>query len=125
MREIYGKIKTRKFNQNRNIIMARVTKEGMSVEFNQVREVVRKELIKRYGSVAKFLHSEKGKELGGYKMKVYLYSTGPVNFDFISGLCKFLGIGGLSRKIIVSRSFSYRLDVEPEFSSEIIGALGK
>lgn len=89
--------------------MAKVTKDGRSVEFNQVREMVRNEIIERYGSVTKFLHSEKGEELGGYKMKIYLYNTGPVNFDFISALCEFLGIGSLSRKIIVSRSFSYRL----------------
>ena len=89
--------------------MARITKDGVSIEFNQVREMVRKEIVERYGSIAKFLHSEKGVELGGYKMKLYLYNTGPVNFDFISNLCKFLGIGELSRKIVVSRSFSYRL----------------
>lgn len=87
--------------------MARVTKK--ETDFNQVREMVRKEIIERYGSVAKFLHSEKGEKFGGYKMKGYLYSTGPVNFDFISGLCKFLGIGTLTRKIVVSRSFSYHL----------------
>lgn len=89
--------------------MARITKDGVSVEFNQVREMVRKEIVERYGSIAKFLHSEKGEELGGYKMKLYLYNTGPVNFDFISACAKFLGIGELSRKIVVSRSFSYRL----------------
>lgn len=89
--------------------MARITKEGVNIEFNQVREMVRKEIIERYGSVAKFLHSEKGEELGGMKIKIYLYDTGPVNFDVISALCKFLGIGDLSRKIVVSRSFSYRL----------------
>lgn len=89
--------------------MARITKEGANIEFNQVRGMVRKEIIEKYGGVAKFLHSEKGKELGGIKMKIYLYDTGPVNFDFISALCKFLGIGDLSRKIVVSRAFSYRL----------------
>lgn len=90
--------------------MARIMKSaGEAVEFGKVREMVRMEVLKRYGSVAKFLHSEKGIELGGYKMKIYLYDTGPVNFDFISKLCKFLGIGDLSRKIVVSRSFSYRL----------------
>lgn len=89
--------------------MARITKDGVSIEFNQVREMIRKEIVERYGSIAKFLHSEKGEELGGYKMKVYLYNTGPINFEFISGLCTFLGIGELSRKIVVSRSFSYRL----------------
>lgn len=89
--------------------MARITKEGVNIEFNQVRGMVRKEIIEKYGGVAKFLHSEKGKELGGIKMKIYLYDTGPVNFDFISALCKFLGVGDLSRKIVVSRTFSYRL----------------
>ena len=91
--------------------MARTTKEGTSVEFNQVRGMVRKEIIERYGSVAKFLHSEKGEEFGGYKMKVYLYNTGPINFDFISALCEFFGIGELTRKIAVYRSFSYRLRI--------------
>lgn len=91
--------------------MARVTKEGASIEFNQVRGMIRKEIIKKYGSVAKFLHSEKGEEFGGYKMKIYLYDTGPVNFDFISALCKFLGIGDLTRKIVVSRNFLYRLRI--------------
>ena len=90
--------------------MARIMKPaGDAVEFGKVREMVRMEVIQRYGSVSKFLHSEKGLELGGYKMKIYLYDTGPVNFDFISKLCKFLGIGELTRKIIVSRSFLYRL----------------
>lgn len=89
--------------------MARITKEGENIEFNKVRGMVRKEIIERYGGISKFLHSEKGKELGGMKMKIYLYDTGPVNFDFISALCKFFDIGVLSRKIVVSRSFSYRL----------------
>lgn len=89
--------------------MAKVTKDGANVEFNQVRRMVRKELIERYGGIAKFLHSEKGKEFGGEKIKVYLYDSGPVNFEVISTLCKFLGIGALTRKIVVSRSFSYRL----------------
>ena len=89
--------------------MAKVIKETEGVDFNHVRGMVRKELIEKYGSIAKFLRSEKGKELGGYKMKIYLYDTGPVNFDFISALCEFLGIGVLSRKIVVSRSFIYHL----------------
>lgn len=89
--------------------MARLTKDGAAVEFNTVRRMVREELIKRYGGIAKFLHSEKGKEFGGDRIKIYLYDTGPVNFEVISTLCKFLGIGDFTRKIVVSRSFSYRL----------------
>ena len=89
--------------------MARLTKEGETVELNKVRGMIRKEIEKRYGGVAKFLNSEKGKEFGGIKNRVYLYDSGPVNFEVISSLCKFLGIGDLSRKIVVSRSCQYRL----------------
>lgn len=89
--------------------MARMTKEGEVVEFNKVRGMVRKEIIERYGGISKFLHSEKGKEFGGMKIKIYLYDTGPVNFEIVYNLCKFLGIGELSRKIVVTRSVSYRL----------------
>lgn len=91
--------------------MAKVSKEGTVVDFNQVRELVRKELTERYGGISKFLNSDKGKEFGGAKVKTYLYDSGPVNFDVICKLCKFLGIGDLSRKIVVSRSFSYRLRI--------------
>ena len=83
--------------------------DGTDIQFNEVRGMVRKELIERYGGIAKFLHSEKGKEFGGLKIKNYLYDTGPINYEVISGLCKFLGLGELTRKIVVSRSFSYRL----------------
>ena len=89
--------------------MAKVKKEDSSVEFNKVREMVRKELESKYGGVSKFLHSEKGKEFGGFKIKIYLYDSGPINFDVISRLCTFLGIGELSRKIIVKRNVFYSL----------------
>ena len=90
--------------------MAKINKEGTAVEFNEVRAMIRKELNDRFGGVAKFLNSEKGKELGGMKIKIYLYDTGPVNFDVIKNLCSYLGIGDFTRKIVVSRSFSYRLN---------------
>lgn len=89
--------------------MARVTKEGEIVGFNEVRGMVRKEIENRYGGVSKFLNSEKGKEFGGMKIKIYLYDTGPVNFDIINKLCRYFGIGELTRKIVVSRAVSYRL----------------
>ena len=92
--------------------MAKVRKSDTSVEFNQVRGMIRKEITERYGGISKFLNSEKGKEFGGIKIKIYLYDTGPVNFEVISGLCKFLGIGELTRKIVVSRCFSYQLDTK-------------
>lgn len=84
------------------------------VEFNDVRKKVREAIIEKYGSVMKFLNSDKGKEFGGAKIKVYLYDTGPVNIEVISSLSKFLGIGLLSRKLVVTRSFSYLLKQLPK-----------
>ena len=88
----------------------RLTKsDSEKVDFNDVRKKVRETIIEKYGSVMKFLNSDKGKEFGGAKIKVYLYDTGPVNIEVISSLSKFLGIGLLSRKLVVTRSFSYQL----------------
>lgn len=87
---------------------------GEKVEFNDVRKKVREAIIEKYGSVMKFLNSDKGKEFGGVKIKVYLYDTGPVNIEVISSLSKFLGIGLLSRKLVVTRSFSYLLKQLPK-----------
>lgn len=87
---------------------------GEKVEFNDVRKKVREAIIEKYGSVMKFLNSDKGKEFGGAKIKVYLYDTGPVNIEVISSLSKFLGIGLLSRKLVVTRSFSYKLKQLPK-----------
>lgn len=85
------------------------TKKEKDVEFNEVRRMLRKEIENKFGGVAKFLNSEKGEEFGGMKIKIYLYDTGPVNFEVISKLCKYFGVGELSRKIVVTRTVSYRL----------------
>lgn len=90
--------------------MAKRTKDGVAVEFNDVREMLRKEIEKKYGGISKFLNSEKGKEFGGMKIKIYLYNTGPVNYEIVNKLCRFFGIGELTRKIVVTRSVSYRLN---------------
>lgn len=92
--------------------MGKAKEVGEKVEFNDVRKKVRESVIEKYGSVMKFLNSEKGKEFGGGKIKIYLYDTGPVNFEVISALSKFLGVGSFTRKLIVTRSFSYHLDKE-------------
>ena len=89
--------------------MAKVSKEDELVEFNKVRQMVRNELVKKYGGISKFLHSEKGKEMGGMKIKIYLFDTGPVNYTVISTLCEYLGLGTLTRKICFVRSVTYRL----------------
>lgn len=89
--------------------MAKIMKDGENIEFGKVREMVREELISRYGSVSDFLNSEKGTKFGGMKIKIYLYDKGPVNFNVIEKLCKFLGLGNLSRKVVVSRTVFYKL----------------
>ena len=83
--------------------------QGKDVELNDVRKMVRNEIEKKFGSIANFLNSEKGKEFGGIKIKPYLYDTGSKSFETINGLCKYLGIGELTRKIVVSRVITYRL----------------
>ena len=79
-------------------------------DFSTVRKVVRSEIEKRYGGVAKFLHSDKGKEFGGLRIKPYLYDAGPINFKVISSLCSFLGLGEFTRKVEVIRNYSYQIE---------------
>ena len=87
-----------------------MTETSEDVDINKVREQIREELNNRYGGVAKFLKSEKGIEMGGMKVRTYLYETGPVNYEVISKLCKYLGIGELTRKVVVSRTYFYKLN---------------
>lgn len=82
---------------------------GEEIGLDKVRKMVRDEIIKRYGGVREFLRTEQGEKFGGMKIRPYLYDKGAVNFEVLSGLCKYLGIGELSRKIVVSRSYFYRL----------------
>ena len=80
--------------------MARITKEGTNIEFNQVRGMIRKEIIERYGGISKFLHSEKGEELGGMKMKINIS-------EFIND-CE-LSKGEIIKYLGISRSTFYAL----------------
>ena len=90
--------------------MAKKKSLGEEIELNKVREMVRTEIEKRYGSIASFLKTPQGVKLGGVKIRSYLYDTGAVNFDLISKLCKYLGIGVLSRRIVVTRTYFYHLN---------------
>lgn len=93
--------------------MSRVRKsklpKGEEVEINKVRGMIRAELNKRHGGVVEFLDTEAGKKLGGRKIRPYLYDSGTVNYKVISSLCEYLGIGTLTRKIVVTRSYFYHL----------------
>lgn len=81
--------------------------EAEAVDINEIRGKIREEINNRYGSVPEFLDSEAGKKFGGRKIRPYLYDTGAINFNVISDLCKYLGIGTLTRKIVVTRSYNY------------------
>lgn len=87
----------------------RIGSSGREVEINAVRSSVRKEIEKRYGSVAKFLHSKDSEKFGGRKIRCYLYDSGAINFKVIADLAKWLGIGELKRDVIVTRSYKYVL----------------
>lgn len=90
--------------------MARKKNNFEDTSINDVKGLIRKALIKRYGSVAKFLHSEDSEKFGGRKIRTYLYDTGPINFETLKSLASWLGIGNLERKIIVTRTFNYRIE---------------
>ena len=91
-----------------------VKKDEFSVvDFNEVRRKVKEKLIEKYGSVAAFLHSDKGEEMGGQKIRVYLYEVGPANFKVTSELCSYLGIGELVRQIEVKREYIYKISKKP------------
>ena len=77
-----------------------------------VKGKIRETIEKKYGSVAKFLTTDKAKELGGTKIRAYLYDSGAVNLEVLGALCKYLGLGTLSRNIVVERKVSYYLTQE-------------
>ena len=79
------------------------------VNINDVRSSIRNEIAKRYGSVAKFLHHEDSEKFGGRKIRCYLYDSGSVNFEIISSMAKWLGLGELKRDVLVTRMYKYTL----------------
>lgn len=87
----------------------RKNSNGTEVSINDVRASIRSELEKKYGSIAKFMHHKDSEKFGGRKIRCYLYDTGSVNFEVISGLAKWLGLGELKRSVIVTRSYKYVL----------------
>ena len=89
--------------------MAKISKTGELVNINVIRTKIRKEIEKRYGGVAKFLKTPECEKFGGRKIRCYLYDTGAINYEVISDLAKFLGIGELKRELVVTRTYSYRL----------------
>ena len=87
----------------------RKNSNGTEVSINDVRASIRSELEKKYGSIAKFMHHKDSEKFGGRKIRCYLYDSGSVNFEVISGLAKWLGLGELKRSVIVTRSYKYIL----------------
>lgn len=98
-----AKLKPKKHKEEKTTVVK-------DTNFLEVRKMVRHEIEKRYGGVAKFLNSEQGKEFGGMKIKPYLYDAGPKNFKVISSLCSFLGLGTFTQKVVVTRTYSYQIE---------------
>lgn len=90
--------------------MPKVKNTPETIELNEVRSMVRTEIDKRYGSVAAFLRSKDSEKFGGKKIRCYLYDAGAKNFEVIAGLCKYFGIGTLTRETKVTRVSTYSLE---------------
>lgn len=82
---------------------------GQEVDINYVRSSIRTEIEKKYGSVAKFMHHKDSEKFGGHRIRCYLYDSGSINFEVISELAKWLGLGELKRSVIVTRIYKYML----------------
>lgn len=85
-------------------------KEKRTVEITEVKEILRKVITEKYGGVAKFIATEQGKKFGGKKIRTYFYSKGSVNFELMQELCKYFGVGNLTRKLKVIREYSYFIE---------------
>ena len=81
-----------------------MTKE---INLDDLKAVLRERMVREYGGVSKFLHSEDGARFGGMKIKSYLYSAGPTSFGPLKALSEFFGVGILNKKVIVERKTVY------------------
>lgn len=79
--------------------MGRTRTKSSDVEIITVRQKIRELLLEKYGGVVSFLETPQGKKLGGMKVRVYLYDTGPVNYKVLADFCRYLGIGTLTRTV--------------------------
>ncbi len=83
-----------------------MTKE---IQLDDLKALLRKKIIKQYGSVPKFLRSEDGAKFGGPKIKPYLYPAGATSFEPLRGLAEFFGVGELTKKVVVEKTVTYYL----------------
>lgn len=85
-------------------------KETRNIEMTEIKEMLRKVINEKYGGVTKFICTEQGKKLGGAKIRSYFYDKGAVNFALMQRLCKYFGIGNLTRKVKVIREITYFIE---------------
>ena len=90
-------------------MVKRKSSASVEVNINDVRSSIRSEIEKKYGSVAKFIQHEDSEQFGGKKIRCYLYNSGSINFEVISKLARWLGVGELTRVVIVTRQYKYML----------------
>lgn len=85
-------------------------KEIRNIEMTEIKEMLRNVINEKYGGVTKFICTEQGKKLGGAKIRSYFYDKGAVNFALMQRLCKYFGIGSLTRKVKVIREVHYFIE---------------
>ena len=90
--------------------MGRLSKKTVKeIELLKLKELIRGKILLEYGSVAAFIGSEKGEEVGGKKIRTYLYDGGNVSLDVMIKLCEYFNIGELSRKLEIVKKYTYYL----------------
>lgn len=82
----------------------------MEKGIDHIKGRLRMEMELKYGGVSKFLRSEDGAKFGGMKIKPYLYSSGAVSFRTLAKLYEFFGIGILTRKVVIKKTYHYYVD---------------
>lgn len=80
------------------------------VEMTEIKEMLRKVIDEKYGGVTKFIATEQGKKLGGTKIRSYFYNKGSINFALMQRLCKYFGVGSLTREVKVIREITYFIE---------------
>lgn len=92
--------------------MARIMKETpkeREIEISEIKEMLTKRIIDKYGSVWNFITSEDGEKFGGKKLQPYLSANGPISYDKFRALMKFFKMGTLKKETNVVRTTKYFL----------------
>lgn len=89
------------------------------VEISEVKSKIREAIVKKYGSISEFLETKDADKICGGKFSpAYLYEKGAVSVPVLSSLCRYFGIGELTKKTVVTRTITYCLTPVPHASEK-------